>query len=488
MWNNRFEMNPVSEGVYMMQECPWSTYIEHSLTDQMDLIRQYWEHRSEKIIVLDDDPTGCQTVHGIRALMNWDRETLRQALEAPEHLVYILTNLRSVDAVRALEIHREIADRIVEVAAELKIKVHVISRSDSTLRGHFPEDVLPFINDSRFGDIDGILLSPAFFEGGRFTYNGTHYVKQGNAYLPADQTEFAKDPAFPFTSAYLPRWIAEKWPTVNQQSVVVLSLEQIRSAGIDAVIDTLMQATNQQVIAVDAVDDADLQVVALACLECRKRGKRFFFRTAASFVRAYAGITRIDPLPVERVVDRTQGTGGLVLVGSFVNKTTSQLQALLDTCEMVQVEMHSESLLQEQREREIQRVIRAISEALQAGKDVVCFTSRTLVQAKSAQESLYIGRRIMDAIVQVVRELPTRPAFFVAKGGITSHTIASDGLSVQQAWVAGQALPGVPVWELGSESKWPHLHYIVFPGNVGDTDALARLIERYQSYRQMRQA
>ena len=40
----------------------------------------------------------------------------------------------------------------------------------------------------------------------------------------------------------------------------------------------------------------------------------------------------------------------------------------------------------------------------------------------------------------------------------------------------GQVLPGVPVWELGPESRYPGLKYIVFPGNVGDSEAVREVV------------
>jgi hypothetical protein len=47
---------------------------------------------------------------------------------------------------------------------------------------------------------------------------------------------------------------------------------------------------------------------------------------------------------------------------------------------------------------------------------------------------------------------------------------------VRRAQVLGQIVPGVPVWRLGPESKYPGLPYVVFPGNAGGPDALASVI------------
>jgi uncharacterized protein YgbK (DUF1537 family) len=51
------------------------------------------------------------------------------------------------------------------------------------------------------------------------------------------------------------------------------------------------------------------------------------------------------------------------------------------------------------------------------------------------------------------------------QGGITSSDLATKAMGAQRAEVAGQALPGVPLWLLGPGSRHPSIPYIVFPGN-----------------------
>ena len=64
----------------------------------------------------------------------------------------------------------------------------------------------------------------------------------------------------------------------------------------------------------------------------------------------------------------------------------------------------------------------------------------------------------------------------VSKGGITSSVLATDALNVRRAQVLGQILPGVPVWQLGPEARYPGMPYVVFPGNVGGPDALLKAV------------
>lgn len=80
-----------------------------------------------------------------------------------------------------------------------------------------------------------------------------------------------------------------------------------------------------------------------------------------------------------------------------------------------------------------------------------------------------------------MKELSVCPRYLIGKGGITSSDLDSEALGVRKAQVFGQIIPGVPVWRLGKESKYPGLPYIVFPGNVGDADALASAIKILRS-------
>jgi uncharacterized protein YgbK (DUF1537 family) len=106
---------------------------------------------------------------------------------------------------------------------------------------------------------------------------------------------------------------------------------------------------------------------------------------------------------------------------------------------------------------------------------VVIYTSRELVAA-SGDESLLVGQAISQALVDIVRSIDIRPQLLVAKGGITSSDIATRACQVERATVLGQALPGVPVWRCGPESRQPGLSLVVFPGNVGGVDALSAVV------------
>jgi len=71
-----------------------------------------------------------------------------------------------------------------------------------------------------------------------------------------------------------------------------------------------------------------------------------------------------------------------------------------------------------------------------------------------------------------------QPNYILVKGGITSHDIAIQGLGMKRSEVIGQLLPGVPVWKMGEETRFPNIKYIVFPGNVGGEKSLYQITQK----------
>ena len=55
--------------------------------------------------------------------------------------------------------------------------------------------------------------------------------------------------------------------------------------------------------------------------------------------------------------------------------------------------------------------------------------------------------------------------------------MAVKALAIKKAAVMGQIQPGIPVWMTGSESKFPGMPYVIFPGNVGGEDTLKKVVE-----------
>lgn len=448
-------------------------------------IKRINESRGRKIIVLDDDPTGVQTVHGIDVLTEWDEELLGEAFDSPESLFYILTNTRGVGASEAERINREIARNVQAVAAGKGKSYTFVSRSDSMLRGYYPletdvlmEEVTRLTGKS----YDGHLIIPAFFEGGRMTYGNTHYMLEDGRLVPVHETEFAKDKVFGYENGDLTKWVEEKTGgRIQAADCLVIPLERIRR-GPEAVKEVLLEAGNQVPVIVNAVSYADMDVLSMALLQAEEQGKSFIFRTAASFVKSYAGISDQDYLAKEQLIANGQeGHGGIIVVGSYVQKTTRQLEQLLTFPGIVSLEIQVERVLDPAGyDQELSRVIAEANKHLAEGSNVVVYSSRKLIAKENKTDNFRISQTVSGALVKVVQSLQVVPKFIIAKGGITSSDVATKGLGIRKARVLGQVSAGIPVWLTGKEAKFSGIPYIVFPGNVGGDRTLLETVEKIE--------
>lgn len=430
-----------------------------------------------KVVVLDDDPTGTQTVHDIPVLTRWSADVLQTELLAPEPAFYILTNSRSLPPEAAFSLNRQVGRELMAASEKAGRKFVVVSRSDSTLRGHFPDemDALTGILGGRF---DAWILVPFFEEGERYTINNIHYLAQDRTLVPVGQSEYADDPAFGYSASDLRDWVTEKTGgRFPAKTVASISIEDLRIGGPAAVTGKLTGLSDNRICVVNAASYRDLEVFTQGLLVAEGRGKRFLYRSAASFVQVRAGISSRPLLSASELCPPSGGA--LTIVGSYVPKTSTQLDNLLSRTTAEPLELIADRLLDAQnREQEIARVRRAAQEALIRGDDVVVYTSRQLLAGADADSSLQIGQQISDALIAVLRGVTVRPSFVIAKGGITSSVLATDGLDVRRAVVCGQILPGIPVWRLGAESRFPEMIYVVFPGNVGAPSALTDVFEK----------
>ncbi len=428
-----------------------------------------------KVVVLDDDPTGTQTVSGLPVLTEWSVDALAAELRASGSCFYILTNSRALSDARARAVAREIGANLRRAGELAGRSFNVVSRADSTLRGHFPAET-DALAEGLGEKFDATVLVPAFFDGGRITVGDVHYVAEADALVPAGETEFARDAAFGYRASNLREWVEEKTDgRVPAARVVSVPLATLRR-DLAAVATLLCSLSGGAIVVVNAAVPDDLNALTRALAVAQGAGKRFLFRTAASFVSAYAGIPP-RPLPSGAEFKGTRGTGGLLVVGSHVGRTSRQLDDLFQNRPVSRVELAVEKILGETtRQAEIACALQAVTAHLQRGETTVLYTSRRVVPGRARDESLRIGESVSRSLVEILAALPERPRWLVAKGGITSSDLATRALGVRRAWVLGQALPGVPVWQLGAESRWPGLTYVIFPGNVGGDDALRRLL------------
>ncbi len=437
-------------------------------TDPLPHIQAAVSTSDKKLVVLDDDPTGTQTVHGIPIVTEWSVSTLRRQLSSDYPAFFILTNSRSLAQPEAIKLNQEIGKALVKAAEGQPFTV--ASRSDSTLRGHYPAEVNA-LTEALGGGFDALLLLPAFFAGGRLTINDTHYVTDGDWLIPAGETEFARDASFGYHASNLRDWVIEKTAgQVDESQIFSVSLDTIRVGGHQAVAQQLVSLPTKNVCIVNAATRRDLAIATLGIVNAEAQGKRFVYRTSATFVALRIGLDQ-RPLLTSADLHLPHTGGGLVVVGSYVQKTTRQLERLLREKSGVEVQV-SKLLDVQKQQTEIERVTQEIDSELAQNRDIVVYTSRQLITADNPEQSLQIGRVVSESLVTIVQRLQTRPRFILAKGGITSSDVATKGLGVKTAMVLGQIMPGVPVWQLGDESRFPGMVYIVFPGNVGDDNAV----------------
>ena len=448
------------------------------------LLKQEIEKNNKKIVVLDDDPTGVQTVHDISVYTNWEKEMICQGFEEKNNLFYILTNSRGFTAEQTTAAHNEISAVVDEVARETGREYIFISRSDSTLRGHYPleTEILKANYEKNTGKtIDGEILCPFFKEGGRFTIDDVHYVKYGDKLIPANETEFAKDKTFGYTAATMPEYIEEKTKgTYKAENVTCISLEDIHNMDIEKIENLLMNVQGFNKIIVNAVDYADIKVFCVALYRAMEKGKVFMFRTAAAIVKVMGGVSDQPLLTRQQMVTKETDNGGIIVVGSHTDKTTRQVEELKKLTDIEFIELNATLVRDEKAfETEVNRCLEREEECIKAGKTVCCYTTRVLITADTGdkEDELRLSVKISDAVQSLVGRLKVTPAFVIAKGGITSSDVGTKALAVKKANVLGQIRPGIPVWQTGEESRFPMTPYVIFPGNVGEITTLREAVE-----------
>ncbi|WP_414566313.1 MULTISPECIES: four-carbon acid sugar kinase family protein [unclassified Anabaena] len=431
-----------------------------------------------KIIVLDDDPTGSQTVHSCLLLMHWDVETLRIGLQDDSPIFFVLTNTRSLPPESATSVTREVCQNLKQaLAAENITDFLIVSRSDSTLRGHYPIETDAIAQE--LGPFDAHFLVPAFFEGGRITRDSVHYLIIDGVPTPVHETEFARDSVFGYHHSYLPKYVNEKTQgRISTESVVRFVLDDIRGGSLER----LLQLSGNQCAVVDGETQTDLNLFAVDVLTAASQGKRFLFRSAASILTALAALPP-QPIVAENMAEYVrQGKPGAFIVGSHVKKTTQQLAALLQVEGTTGIEIDVARLLDDpvnQPAKLLTEITEKTQATHQAGKTPVVYTSRQELTFKDVKTRLDFGVKVSHLLMDIVRSLPNDIGFLISKGGITSNDVLSTGLALNSARLLGQILAGCSmVITTPEHPQFPNLPVVLFPGNVGDADALVTVYKR----------
>jgi uncharacterized protein YgbK (DUF1537 family) len=461
---------------------------------------------ARRVAVLDDDPTGTQSVADLPVLTSWSVDDLRWALQQATSGFFILTNTRSLGATDAVRRNRQIVRALGEAAAREGVEYAVASRGDSTLRGHYPleTDVVAEELALQGIPVDGVIIVPAYIEPGRVTVDSVHWMRTPHGMIPVAQSEFAKDPSFGYHRSDLREWVEEKTGgRITARDVAAITIADLRTGGPDHVHATLRMIGAGRPVVVDAVADDDLQVLATALVRAEAEGRNFVYRTGPSFVRARCGQQATPPIGTPGLRQIVTGGGdavgpdpreprassgqGLIVVGSHVGPTTRQLARVRAGGGIVELVLEVPTLLDPGlRPAHVAQVAsRAVALLSRGptGEDVVIRTSRELVAGTDAAGSLAIARRVSAALVDVVHEIlsAVRPRYVVAKGGITASDTATHGLSIRRAWARGTLLPGiVSVWEPATGPA-RGIPYVVFAGNVGDDDALTAVLATLRS-------
>ena len=425
-----------------------------------------------KIIVIDDDPTGSQTVHSCLLLTKWDVETLKLGLLDASPIFFILSNTRALTPEQAATVMQEVTHNLTEAIAKSNIQDFlVVSRSDSTLRGHYPieTDVIA----AELGQFDAHFLVPAFFEAGRVTRNSTHYLMVDGVETPVHKTEFAKDSVFGYTYSYLPDYVEEKTQgQIKAETVERFTLDDIRSGSLER----LMKLSGNQCGVVDGETQADLDGFANDLLLAASLGKKFLLRSAASILTSLAALGP-QPLAAEEMRQYVRSSKpGVILVGSHVKKSTQQLERLLQESEVVGVEVNVSHLVAaspEQSATLLKNILEKVNEVHAGGRTPVIYTSREELTFENVQVRLEFGAAVSELLMDIVRGLPEDIGFLISKGGITSNDTLSKGLALTTARLLGQVLAGCSMVRTpANHPKFPELPVVLFPGNVGDVDGL----------------
>ncbi|MCY7303352.1 MAG: hypothetical protein LH654_10055 [Thermoleophilia bacterium] len=418
-------------------------------------------------VVLDDDPTGVQTLAGIRVLLAWDPARIRSAL-AGRRAVHLVTNTRALQAYRV----QPLVEGAARAALEGAPTARMVLRGDSTLRGHVLEEYLGVRNVIAPTAWPVLLLVPALPSAGRVTVGGVHLFERGGVRTPLHETEYARDGVFSYGSARLLDWAEERSGGLFAAAAGrELPLEQLRDGGSAAVAEAVSELAARgvpSVFAPDAETVDDLEVIAAGYCAAVAAGEAVIVRCAPTFAGVLAGTEATAPASFPDA-----GDGVLVVCGSYVAQTTRQLGRLISTWPHSLVEADVVALASAASDDEVARLAGEVSAGLRRNPVAVLATPR---ERPEGTTSLEAGERIAVNLARVVAALERRPSVLVVKGGITSAVTLGEGVGADEADVLGPVVPGVSLWA----ALWPDgkpLAYLVVPGNVGDDGLLDGLVD-----------
>jgi uncharacterized protein YgbK (DUF1537 family) len=387
----------------------------------IDIIRNEINNDNTPLIIaLDDDPTGTQTCHDISVLTIWDYATLCTELRTAKGEFFILTNSRALSDSEARGLVSTICQNVARAAKNTGKTFQIVLRGDSTLRAHFPSE--PESVEGVLGKFDAWIIAPFFFQGGRHTINDVHYVAEKGTLVPASQTPFAQDATFGYKSSNLRDYVLEKAGSkFTEKDIFSITLDDIRLGGPAKVTERLLQVPKGSVIVVNAAVESDMFVFAAEAIAAERTGKKYLYRTGAAFVSARLGIIGKPPMSAQDL-DMNYGSnssGGLILAGSYVPKTTAQLKLLRERRreKLLVIELDVGKLITPEAEANkiVENTVNEATNRIKSGKDVLITTSRNLIVGSDTISSLKIGGIIAASLVKVLQGIKVRPRYVIAK-------------------------------------------------------------------------
>ena len=443
-----------------------------------------------KIIIIDDDPTGSQTVNGCNLILKWDYETLLKGLKGSSNLLFILANTRSLS-------EKDVKIRLTEICSSLNEIMNnslfaqeefvVISRGDSTLRGHnFTE---PYIINELLGPFDATFYIPAFIEGNRTTVNGNHFVDN----IPIHETIFSKDKIFGFNTSNIKELICEQsnyqLDFNNVENIFIKDFEELETNQPSKLFMHIEKLKNNKKVIVDIMDYSQLDKFSSIVKSLLKK-KKFLFRSAASFISSLSNVkqNKRDPIyfsQLRRKNNSDKTMKGLLVVGSYVELTTLQLNKVLEISLCKPIEINISKLYDffklEDNLNQINSfkklILNSVRQNISQDSIPVLYTSRDILSTRDNNDLIKFQHFLSAFIAEIVSDIKNEIGYLISKGGITTHAIISKGLKADSVYLEGQILPGISLVTFNLLKQKGKLPIVTFPGNIGNNMSLVKALE-----------
>jgi len=443
-----------------------------------------------KIIIIDDDPTGSQTVSGCNLILKWDYATLLKGLKGSSNLLFILANTRSLT-------EKDVEIRLKDICSSLNEIMNnplfaeeefvLISRGDSTLRGH--NFIEPFIINQLLGPFDATFYIPAFIEGNRTTINGNHFVDN----IPIQETIFSKDKIFGFNTSNLKELLYEQsnhqLDSNHIENIFIKDFEGLESNKPNKLYLYIEKLKNNKKVIVDIMDYSQLDKFS-RIIKSLLNKKKFLFRSAASFISSLSNVknTQKDHIYFSQLRRKNENDHimpGLIVVGSYVELTTLQLNEVLKIglCQPIKINVLKlyKFFKLEDNLKQINSLKKfllfSIKENLSKDSIPVLYTSRETPSPIDKDDLIQFQHFLSGFIAEIVSDLKNKIGYLISKGGITTNTIISEGLKADSVYLEGQLLPGISLVTFDLLKQKGKLPIVTFPGNIGNNMSLVKTIE-----------